>query len=170
MSASRSAGNGCSTTSPRISAPASGQRAGVVGVEALETASAIRSARPSCGQEALVGRRPSWRTRRARRTPERRRGVATISPSEAFLPPTWSRSPRPRSANQRDVGAGAGAGVLRSGGAGAGHSGSFRRAAPWPRLNQRRRTRCEASRDDGHVAVELPFVVVVSRACTRASD
>jgi hypothetical protein len=90
MAASRSAGNGVSTTQPRISRAGLGQRAHVVGVQRGEPAGdALGPARRAQelpermrrGGEAAghphAGWRPSW---------------LIISPREAFLPPTVSTS------------------------------------------------------------------------------
>ena len=83
-----------------------GQRPGVVGVQALASP-AIRSASPSAAMKrwnasAVVANPSGTLTPRSVR-------LQTISPSEAFLPPTWSRSSMPRSENHRTLGCHGGA-------------------------------------------------------------
>src|SRR6478752_7223518 len=96
MSLSRSAGNACLSTCSRMLAPTSASLR-VSSTSRSDSIALMRSARPSFARKrryaSAVVAKPSGTV-----TPALDR-CWTISPREAFLPPTSSTSPSPRSAN-----------------------------------------------------------------------
>ena len=112
MSASRSAGNGCSITAVRISLPTRASSS-TSSVSRSFSLALIRSPNPvwemNRRKASAVVAKPSGTF-----TPAALR-LATISPREEFLPPTCSRSASPSSENQRTL-VGVGGGIGSRGG------------------------------------------------------
>ena len=94
-------GNGWSRISRRICSPRRARFGDVLDVEAGESIADL-GIQSTFGEKVPVGIRRSWQKPPGTRTPASAR-LTTISPSEAFLPPTCGTSDVPISVNQRIV-------------------------------------------------------------------